>query len=588
MSITPRGMSVQEAYRLYAEGKLFVNRKYQRKLVWTVEEKEHLIDSIMRELPIPLILLAQVGEGEYEIIDGVQRFNAIFSFIENRFSVDDRYFDVTQFSRAKQAGDAGNFSYQTNNLFPDDVCARSLDYQLAVTIYPSASEETVTDIFGRINSGGRQLSNQEKRQAGVINPFANLVRFLSSEIRGDVSRELLPLSDMPEISIDSERENIGYGLKAEEIFWVEHGVLWKNHLRESEDEETITDIVASILLGVPLARSKEKLDDIYDVGSAGYSDLSTKLSAYGLDKIKHEIKVTLSVIKEVFFNATGSPKIRSIVNPGSSNPVKNSFYTIFMAFFRLIVTEGLSPCEYDKIIGALKGLNSHLKTSAHYASTADRTHNINLTIGLIRPYFIAEDPPVLRHGPGLALDLENSIRRSKVETNRYECKQGLYDLGDSRAYNTILLSKIVNTICGIANIGPDADGFVFIGIADKRADAEKIELIDSIQTVAIVENRYVVGIDRELKIEGLKMDGYLKKICNEINKSALSDTLKKQVLSQIDIVEYKKLSVIRLRVPQQEEVSFVGEKCYTRQLSDTTEVKGKDILTIQKLFSKNK
>lgn len=34
MSITPRGMSIQEAYNLYRSEKLTVNRNYQRKLVW--------------------------------------------------------------------------------------------------------------------------------------------------------------------------------------------------------------------------------------------------------------------------------------------------------------------------------------------------------------------------------------------------------------------------------------------------------------------------------------------------------------------------------------------------------------------------
>jgi uncharacterized protein with ParB-like and HNH nuclease domain len=31
--------SIQSIYNLYREEKLFVNRKYQRKLVWTLEEK---------------------------------------------------------------------------------------------------------------------------------------------------------------------------------------------------------------------------------------------------------------------------------------------------------------------------------------------------------------------------------------------------------------------------------------------------------------------------------------------------------------------------------------------------------------------
>jgi uncharacterized protein with ParB-like and HNH nuclease domain len=43
---SPTGMSVQALYRLFREDRLFVNRKYQRKLVWTIEEKQALIDSI--------------------------------------------------------------------------------------------------------------------------------------------------------------------------------------------------------------------------------------------------------------------------------------------------------------------------------------------------------------------------------------------------------------------------------------------------------------------------------------------------------------------------------------------------------------
>lgn len=73
MSIVPRGMTVTEAYRLYRSGSLLVNRRYQRKLIWTVEEKERLIGSILKGYPIPLILLAERpqihGSGKYEIIE---------------------------------------------------------------------------------------------------------------------------------------------------------------------------------------------------------------------------------------------------------------------------------------------------------------------------------------------------------------------------------------------------------------------------------------------------------------------------------------------------------------------------------------
>ena len=88
MAVSPKGLSIQTMYREYRDGRLIVNRQYQRKLVWTVSEKVKLIDSIMLNYPIPLILLAEKSTADgaaaptLEVIDGMQRLNAIFSFIE--------------------------------------------------------------------------------------------------------------------------------------------------------------------------------------------------------------------------------------------------------------------------------------------------------------------------------------------------------------------------------------------------------------------------------------------------------------------------------------------------------------------------
>jgi Protein of unknown function DUF262 len=163
MSLTPRGMSIQEAYRLYADNRLTVNRRYQRKLVWSEAEKRHLVDSVEKELPIPLFMLAKSkGDNEcYEIIDGMQRLNAIFSFIEHQFLDElDRCFDVDQFARAKIVRDAGTFKEYPASAkrLTAEQCAKFLEYQLAVTIDSEGNEERINEVFGRINSGGRQLS----------------------------------------------------------------------------------------------------------------------------------------------------------------------------------------------------------------------------------------------------------------------------------------------------------------------------------------------------------------------------------------------------------------------------------------------
>src|SRR3954469_17694859 len=103
MAVTPQGISIQAAYRWFRDGRLIVNRQYQRKLVWTIAEKERLIDSILLDYPLPLFLLAEkpndapgAGEDEsiFEVIDGMQRLNAIFTFIENGFLYGGQCFDV--------------------------------------------------------------------------------------------------------------------------------------------------------------------------------------------------------------------------------------------------------------------------------------------------------------------------------------------------------------------------------------------------------------------------------------------------------------------------------------------------------------
>ena len=80
------GKVVERAYEDYRSELFLVNRRYQRKLVWDVEEKRAFIDSLANGYPVPLFLFAKNDYKDFErfeIIDGLQRLNAVFSFIEN-------------------------------------------------------------------------------------------------------------------------------------------------------------------------------------------------------------------------------------------------------------------------------------------------------------------------------------------------------------------------------------------------------------------------------------------------------------------------------------------------------------------------
>ncbi|HEY9295410.1 MAG TPA: ATP-binding protein, partial [Phormidium sp.] len=493
-----------------------------------------------------------------------------------------------EFSYAKQVADEGIFERIQENtiLLSRKECADILDYQLAVTIYTAMEEEDITEVFGRINSSGKHLSRQERRQAGVTTPFAEAVRTIAMRLRGDDSDKVLRLSNMPEISIDSRQSTQGYRIKAEDTIWCRQGALTISQLRESEDEQMIADIAASILLNKPLPVSTERLDSLYDPTSRYFQDLESSLATYGSKKLADDIIKAFSIVQETIEAYSIEPKcLRRVVNPNSNNPIRTAFYTIFMACFDLVIRQETSPVDPTSIMNALRGLQQKLDLSGHYTTTEDRERNINQTKGLIQNYFATREPPVLGHGAELAFDFVNSLRRSRIETSRYECKQGLLDLASERKFNQNLLERIIETICGIANLGSDADGYIHIGVTDSKKDADRIEEIDKIKPIE-VNGRYVVGIDREAELQNKTIEQYVKVLINAIQNSALTEPLKTQVLTKFDTISYKGYSVIRITIPAQTAMSFVGKTAFTRKDSSTISIEGPELLAIFQLFQK--
>ena len=83
MEMTRGEYTVAELLDLRRNEMLKANPEYQRGEVWSSTQQKKLIDSVMREYPLPLIYLHHIKrvvagmqtEG-FEIIDGQQRINA--------------------------------------------------------------------------------------------------------------------------------------------------------------------------------------------------------------------------------------------------------------------------------------------------------------------------------------------------------------------------------------------------------------------------------------------------------------------------------------------------------------------------------
>lgn len=116
------------------------NPDYQRGLVWSLEDKQLLIDSIFNHRSIGTFVLAKHKSTEklYEIIDGKQRLTTLIEFYEDRFSYKGYYF--SQLSMKDKS------HFETNT-------------QVSVGIIKNPSRQQKLQAFLAVNSRGVKVSD---------------------------------------------------------------------------------------------------------------------------------------------------------------------------------------------------------------------------------------------------------------------------------------------------------------------------------------------------------------------------------------------------------------------------------------------
>jgi hypothetical protein len=79
-SVVVHGLQLRENGR-------WVIPDFQRELVWTLEQKIRFIESLVLGLPVGEYTLHQTPDYKYEVLDGQQRWNAIFEYVDGKFPV---------------------------------------------------------------------------------------------------------------------------------------------------------------------------------------------------------------------------------------------------------------------------------------------------------------------------------------------------------------------------------------------------------------------------------------------------------------------------------------------------------------------
>ncbi len=566
-----RSESIQRVYNFYRNDLLFVNRRYQRKLIWTVEEKRTFIDSIVKGYPVPLILLAETTINEkvvFEIIDGMQRLNAITAFIEGQFDYNGQFFDLETMVESKSVLDR-EILVQKEPKLSREICEAFASYILPLSVYSFRDTNKVDEIFIRINSYGRHLSRQELRSAGTLGLFTDLVRSISSEIRTDTTPgNILNLSMMNEISIT----NIGlnYGIPVEDIFWVKHNVITKEMVREARDEEIVADILASMCFSELPGTSSQILDEYYGLTiSEKSTDMQEALGRIGVDVLKYQFILVYNEIRTIL-DISGK-NFRELVFKNPAQRLPRYFQTIFLAFHKILVKENNEVVSYPELIKKLDGISDYIRISeGGNWSASNKTDNVNAIAGIIQECFkekASTDPARYKW----LTEFESLLMQSKTEQTLYDFKQGFLILDGTDTFDDDSFSKIILTLTAMANNSPTAVGYVCVGVADKRKDSERIKEIYGI-TAKQYRGFFVTGIEHECIALKKDIDEFFRWIIQKIKNQPITNETIDIICREIRVISYFDKEIVIFKVKAARDPMMYDGKYYRRHGSNINEV----------------
>lgn len=162
MKTAPTNKKIREIISMVKEGKLIPRPEFQRRLVWTRDDKNHFLDSILRGFPFPEIYFAdgdvdlETGQGTQLLVDGLQRVSTIIQYFQG-----DPELKLISIAAYKDLAEEEKKSF--------------LQYDVAVRDLGALRREEVVEVFRRINATKYSLNDIEVNHAvyaGALKRFA--------------------------------------------------------------------------------------------------------------------------------------------------------------------------------------------------------------------------------------------------------------------------------------------------------------------------------------------------------------------------------------------------------------------------------
>lgn len=156
--------SVADVVRMIDDKDIRLDPDYQRNYVWDNKKASMLIESIILNVPIPVIYVSQEEDDSWSVIDGLQRLYSLKRFFDGKFKL----------SGLEILSDLNKSDINTLN--PKALRMLRNGLLSVIMITHDSNEEIKYDVFMRLNTGSVHLTEQELRNCLYRGNFNKLLR----------------------------------------------------------------------------------------------------------------------------------------------------------------------------------------------------------------------------------------------------------------------------------------------------------------------------------------------------------------------------------------------------------------------------
>lgn len=168
----PYDMSVNTVVEQIKNGDIILGPEYQREYRWDRIKASRFIESLLLNIPIPTIFLAEEEDINYSVIDGQQRLTTIYNFIAREDTENGLVLEGLQI-RSDLNGK------KFSQLDKKDQGKLIKQYIRCIVILNDSDPQIKFDVFERLNTGSTQLSEQEIRNCIYRGPFNDILKNLA-------------------------------------------------------------------------------------------------------------------------------------------------------------------------------------------------------------------------------------------------------------------------------------------------------------------------------------------------------------------------------------------------------------------------